>query len=83
MSHQISEQSLSEQQLLSIYQHSLNHVLKSYPTLENEFDDSLKKEHRQQMDKNDELIQDMKLHFLDLSIDCCCLTGLQLQNIIF
>lgn len=64
MSNKISEQSLTEQSLLDTYRHSLDNLLRSYPTLENGFDVSLKKDYRKQMNKNDERLQEIKLDFL-------------------
>lgn len=65
MSNKISEQSLTEQSLLDTYRHLLDNLLRTYPTLENSFDVSLKKEHRRQMDKNDEHLKKIKINFLD------------------
>lgn len=56
---------LSEQSLLDTYRHLLDNVLRNYPTLENGFDISLKKDHRKQMEKNDEHLQEIKLDFLN------------------
>lgn len=56
---------LSEQSLLDTYRHLLDNVLRNYPTLENGFDISLKKDHRKQMGKNDEHLQEIKLDFLN------------------
>ena len=65
MTKKLSDQLLTEQSLLDTYRHSLDNVLKNYPTLENGFDLSLKKDHRKQMDKNDERLQEIKLNFLN------------------
>lgn len=56
---------LSEQSLLDTYRHLLDNVLRNYPALENGFDISLKKDHRKQMEKNDEHLQEIKLDFLN------------------
>lgn len=64
MTKKVYEQSMTEQPLLDKYWHSLDNLLKKYPTLENSFDVSLKKEHRKQIDKNDERLREIKLDFL-------------------
>ena len=71
MTKKLFEQPLTEQSLFDTYQHSLDNVLRNYPALENSFDISLKKDHRKQMDKNDEHLQEIKLDFLNFLQEKC------------